>query len=62
MTKGNILVKVTLTIEVTLDPDDLGDAYSNEDYLIEQVKEHIEYSIDRLDGEVSFIKYDIEGM
>lgn len=56
------MVKVTMTIEVMVDLDDLADAYSNEDYLIEQVKEHIEYAIDRLDGEVTFVKYDIEGL
>jgi len=56
------VVKVTMTIEVMVDLDDLADAYSNEDYLIEQVKEHIEYAIDRIDGEVTFVKYDIEGL
>lgn len=56
------MVKVTMTIEVMVDLDDLADAYSNEDYLIEQVKEHIEYAIDRIDGEVTFVKYDIEGL
>lgn len=56
------MMKVSMAIEVTIDPDNLGDAYSNEDYLIEQIKEHIEYAVDRLDGEVNFVKYDIEGL
>lgn len=55
------MIKVLLTMEVIIDVDDLGSAYSNEDYLLEEVKEHIAYGLDRMDATVTFNKTDIEG-
>lgn len=56
------MIKVTLTMEVIIDVDNLGSVYSNEDYLLEDIKEHVAYGLDRLDATVTFIKTDVEGL
>ena len=37
------MIKVTVTLEAIIDPDELGSAYTNEDLLLDEVKEHIQY-------------------
>lgn len=55
--------KVTVTVEVIVDVEELGSLYTNEDYLVDQVKEHISYGLDRLGAEeVTFINTDVEGV
>ena len=57
------MAKVTVTIECHVDVEDLGAAYSNEEFLIEEVKEQIAYGLYRFDAqEVTFTRIDIEGM
>jgi len=56
------MTKVTVTFEAEIDVDDLGAEYSNEDYLIDTVKEHIVYAMSRLDADVTFNKVDVEGL
>jgi|TARA_R110000782_G_scaffold96160_1_gene180570 hypothetical protein len=57
------MAKVTVTIEFHVDVEDLGAAYSNEEFLIEEVKEQIAYGLYRFDAqEVTFTRIDIEGM
>lgn len=56
------MAKVTVTFEAEIDVDDLGAEYSNEDYLIDTVKEHIIYAMSRLDADVTFNKVDVEGL
>lgn len=57
------MIKVTMTFEALIDPDEIGSAYTNEDLLISEVKEHIEYALDRIGSEeVTFIKTDVEGL
>ena len=56
------MAKVTVTFEAEIDVDDLGAEYSNEDYLIDTVKEHIIYAMSRLDAEITFNKVDVEGL
>lgn len=55
------MTKVTMTIEVFLD----SELYTNEDFLVDEVKEHILYGLDRLgvdEDNVTFVKTDVEGM
>ncbi len=55
--------KVTVTVEVIVDVEELGSLYTNEDYLVDQVKEHITYGLDRFGAEeVTFISTDVEGV
>lgn len=56
------MTKVSVTFEAEIDTDDLGIEYSNEDYLVEAIKEHITYALDRLDADVTFSKVDVEGL
>jgi hypothetical protein len=54
--------KVTVTVEVIVDVEELGSLYTNEDYLVDQVKEHITYGLDRFGAEeVTFVRTDVEG-
>jgi hypothetical protein len=55
------MTKVVVTFEAEIDVDDLGIEYNNEDYLVEAIKEHINYAMDRLDADVTFSKVDVEG-
>lgn len=54
------MTKITVTFEAEIDVEDLGAEYANEDYLVDAVKEHIVYAMDRLDAEVTFNKIDVE--
>ena len=57
------MAKVTVTVEFHVDVDDLGAAYSNEDYLIEELKEQVSYGLYRFDAQdISFTRVDIEGL
>jgi anti-sigma28 factor (negative regulator of flagellin synthesis) len=57
------MAKVTVTIEFHVDVEDLGAAYSNEEFLIEEVKEQIAHGLYRFDAQdVTFNRIDIEGM
>ena len=56
------MTKVTVVFEAEIDVDDLGAEFNNEDYLVETVKEHIVYAMSRLDAEITFNKFDVEGM
>lgn len=59
------MIKVTMTIEAIIDPDEIGGVYTNEDFLLDEVKEHVLYGLDRLgieDDNVTFLKTDVEGM
>lgn len=56
------MIKVTTTLEIDIDLEELGNAYSNEDYLVEEIKDHIIYGLDKLGAEVTFIKCDVEGL
>jgi hypothetical protein len=57
------VIKVTMTIEMLVDLDGFGSAYTNEDYLVNEIKEHIEYASDRFGAEeVTFNKIDVEGL
>jgi hypothetical protein len=57
------MIKVTMTIEMLVDLDGFGSAYTNEDYLVNEIKEHIEYASDRFGAdEISFNKIDVEGL
>lgn len=54
------MTKITVTFEAEIDVEDLGAEYANEDYLVDAIKEHIVYAMDRLDAEVTFNKIDVE--
>lgn len=56
------MTKIVVTFEAEIDVDDLGIEYTNEDYLVDAVKEHIIYAMDKLDAEVTFSKVDVEGL
>lgn len=57
------MAKVTITVEFHVDVDDLGAAYSNEDYLIEEIKEQVSYALYRFDAQdIAFARVDIEGL
>jgi hypothetical protein len=57
------MAKATVTVEFHVDVDDLGAAYSNEDYLIEEIKDQVSYGLYRFDAqEVVFTRVDIEGL
>ena len=57
------MAKVTVTVEFHVDVYDLGAAYSNEDYLIEEIKDQISYGLYRFDAqEIVFTRVDIEGL
>jgi len=57
------MIKITMTIEMLVDLEEFGSAYTNEDYLITELKDHIEYGADRFGvSEVTFVKTDVEGL
>ena len=57
------MAKITVTVEFHVDVDDLGAAYSNEDYLIEEIKEQVSYGLYRFDSQdIAFTRVDIEGL
>ena len=57
------MAKIVVTVEFHVDVDDLGSAYSNEDYLAEEIREHISYALQRFDAQdISFTRVDIEGL
>lgn len=57
------MTKVTVTVEFHVDIDDLGAAYSNEDYLIEEIREQVSYGLYRFDAsDIAFTRVDIEGL
>lgn len=57
------MIKVTVTLEAIIDPDELGSAYTNEDLLLDEVKEHIQYGLERFGIEdVTFVKTDVDGL
>jgi len=57
------MAKITVTVEFHVDVDDLGAAYSNEDYLVEELKEQVSYALYRFDAQdISFTRVDIEGL
>jgi len=57
------MTKVTVSVEFHVDVDDLGAAYSNEDYLVEELKEQVSYALYRFDAQdISFTRVDIEGL
>ena len=57
------MIKVTMTVEMLVDLEEFGSAYTNEDYLITELKDHIEYGADRFGvSEVTFVKTDVEGL
>ena len=52
-----------VSIEFHVDIDDLDSAYSNEDYLAEEIREHLSYALHRFDAQdISFTRVDIEGL
>lgn len=57
------MAKIAVSVEFHVDVDDLGSAYSNEDYLAEEIREQIAYSLHRFDAQdVVFTRVDIEGL
>lgn len=57
------MIKVTMTVELLIDLKEFGSAYTNEEYLVNEIKEHIEYAADRFGAtETTFIKTDVEGL
>jgi len=57
------MAKIAVNVEFHVDVDDLGSAYSNEDYLAEEIREHISYALQRFDAQdISFTRVDIEGL
>lgn len=57
------MAKVTISVEFHVDVDDLGAAYSNEDYLVEELKEQVSYALYRFDAQdIAFTRVDIEGL
>lgn len=56
------MTKVTVMFEAEIDVDDLGAEFSNEDYLVDNIKEHIIYAMSRLDADITFNRVDVEGL
>jgi hypothetical protein len=57
------MTKVKVSVEFHVDIDDLGSAYSNEDYLAEEIREQIAYGLYRFDAQdLVFTCVDIEGL
>lgn len=57
------MAKIIVSIEFDVDIDDLDSAYSNEDYLAEDIREHLSYALHRFDAQnISFNRVDIEGL
>jgi hypothetical protein len=56
------MTKVTVTFEAEIDVEDLGAEFSNEDYLVDNIKEHIIYAMSRLDADITFNRVDVEGL
>ena len=57
------MAKVVVTVEFHIDVDDLGAAYSNEDYLAEELREQVSYALYRFDAQdITFTRVDIEGL
>lgn len=56
------MTKVTVTFEAEIDVEDLGAEFSNEDYLVDHIKEHIIYAMSRLDADITFNRVDVEGL
>lgn len=57
------MVKVLMTIELFIDLDGFGSAYTNEEYLVDELKQHIEYAADCFGADdISFNKIDVEGL
>lgn len=57
------MAKIKVNVEFHVDVDDLGSAYTNEDYLAEEIREQIAYGLYRFDAsELVFISVDIEGL
>jgi hypothetical protein len=57
------MAKVVVTVEFHVDVDDLGAAYSNEDYLAEELREQVSYALYRFDAQdITFTRVDIEGL
>jgi hypothetical protein len=57
------MAKIVVNVEFHVDVDDLGSAYSNEDYLAEEIREHVSYALQRFDAQdISFTRVDIEGL
>lgn len=52
---------MTLTIEAVVDPEEIGSVYTNEDLLLEEIKDHITSGLDRLGvDDVTFTAADTE--
>ncbi len=57
------MAKIVVNVEFHVDVDDLGSAYSNEDYLAEEIRERVSYALQRFDAQdISFTRVDIEGL
>jgi len=57
------MAKLIITMEFHVDVEELGAAYSNEDYLTEELKEQLAYALYRFDAQdLVFNRIDIEGM
>lgn len=53
--------KVTVTVEIIVDVEELGSPYTNEYYLIDEIKDYINHGLDRLGvEETTFISVDVE--
>jgi hypothetical protein len=56
------MTKVVVTVEFHVDVDNLGSEYGNDDYLTNEVCEHISYALYRFDAaDINFTRVDIEG-
>jgi len=57
------MAKINISMEFHVDVEELGAAYSNEDYLTEELKEQLSYALYRFDAQdLVFTRVDIEGM
>lgn len=57
------MIKVSVSFVAYFNPEDLPPVYLSEDQLAGEIKESIEYSLDRLDvREITFKKVDVEGL
>jgi len=55
------MVKVSLSVDFYVDTRSIGDEYSNEDYLIYEIKEQVTHGLYRFDStEIKFNNIDIE--
>lgn len=55
------MVKVSLSVEFYVDARSIGDEYSNEDYLIYEIKEQVTHGLYRFEStEIKFNNIDIE--